>query len=89
VLNSGNVLLLFAGATVEKVWLMIVGRFLFGIGGASLAVAQNTFAVLWFKGKELNFVFGLQFGMITVVGFWRFEHTYIFVVLRTHVFFLF
>ncbi|CAL1527854.1 unnamed protein product [Lymnaea stagnalis] len=40
--------------------LMCVGRFVFGIGGESLAVAQNTFAVKWFQGKELNMVFGLQ-----------------------------
>lgn len=30
------------------------------IGAESLAVAQNSYAVLWFKGKELNMVFGLQ-----------------------------
>lgn len=30
------------------------------IGGESLAVAQNNYAVQWFKGKELNMVFGLQ-----------------------------
>lgn len=30
------------------------------IGAESLAVAQNNYAVLWFKGKELNMVFGLQ-----------------------------
>ena len=40
--------------------LMQVGRFVFGIGGESLAVAQNTYAVSWFKGKELNMVFGFQ-----------------------------
>ncbi|KAI8772369.1 major facilitator superfamily domain-containing protein 1, partial [Biomphalaria glabrata] len=40
--------------------LMCVGRFVFGIGGESLAVAQNTYAVKWFQGKELNMVFGLQ-----------------------------
>jgi len=39
---------------------MCFGRFIFGIGGESLAVAQNTFAVKWFQGKELNMVFGLQ-----------------------------
>ena len=39
-----------------------VGRFVFGIGGESLAVAQNTYAVSWFKGKELNMVFGFQGG---------------------------
>uniref|UniRef100_A0A8C1UVW2 Major facilitator superfamily domain containing 1 n=1 Tax=Cyprinus carpio TaxID=7962 RepID=A0A8C1UVW2_CYPCA len=36
---------------------------LFSIGGESLAVAQNTYAVNWFKGKELNLVFGLQLSM--------------------------
>ncbi|XP_022672939.1 major facilitator superfamily domain-containing protein 1-like isoform X3 [Varroa destructor] len=29
------------------------------IGGESLTVAQNTYAVLWFRDKELNTVFGL------------------------------
>ena len=48
------------GALLNKVWLMYVGRFVFGIGGESLAVAQNTYAVAWFFGKELNLVFGLQ-----------------------------
>uniref|UniRef100_A0A673BKS4 Lysosomal dipeptide transporter MFSD1 n=1 Tax=Sphaeramia orbicularis TaxID=375764 RepID=A0A673BKS4_9TELE len=48
---------------VNHFWLMEVGRFVFGIGGESLAVAQNTYAVNWFKGKELNLVFGLQLSM--------------------------
>lgn len=48
------------GALVDKYWLMCMGRFVFGIGGESLAVAQNTYAVKWFKGRELNMVFGLQ-----------------------------
>ena len=40
--------------------LMETGRFIFGLGGESLAVAQNAYSVLWFKGAELNMVFGLQ-----------------------------
>lgn len=53
--------LLFAmGGILNMFWLMVVGRFIFGIGAESLAVAQNNYAVLWFKGKELNMVFGLQ-----------------------------
>ncbi|CAB1347774.1 unnamed protein product [Coregonus sp. 'balchen'] len=51
------------GALLDLFWLMEVGRFVFGIGGESLAVAQNTYAVNWFKGKELNLVFGLQLSM--------------------------
>ncbi|XP_048017137.1 major facilitator superfamily domain-containing protein 1 isoform X1 [Megalobrama amblycephala] len=52
-----------AGALANHFWLMNLGRFVFGIGGESLAVAQNTYAVNWFKGKELNLVFGLQLSM--------------------------
>ncbi|XP_041920440.1 major facilitator superfamily domain-containing protein 1 [Alosa sapidissima] len=52
-----------SGALFNRFWLMEAGRFVFGIGGESLAVAQNTYAVNWFKGKELNLVFGLQLSM--------------------------
>uniref|UniRef100_A0A669F9I1 Lysosomal dipeptide transporter MFSD1 n=1 Tax=Oreochromis niloticus TaxID=8128 RepID=A0A669F9I1_ORENI len=55
-----------AGAWTNHFWLMEAGRFIFGIGGESLAVAQNTYAVNWFKGKELNLVFGLQLSMARV-----------------------
>ncbi|CAK9292040.1 unnamed protein product [Gordionus sp. m RMFG-2023] len=48
------------GAFLNAYWLMCIGRFVFGVGGESLAVAQNFFAILWFKGKEINLVFGLQ-----------------------------
>ncbi|XP_055593267.1 major facilitator superfamily domain-containing protein 1-like [Uranotaenia lowii] len=59
--------LIFAtGGLLKSFWLMILGRFLFGIGAESLAVAQNNYAVLWFKGKELNMVFGLQLSFARV-----------------------
>ncbi|XP_054771784.2 major facilitator superfamily domain-containing protein 1-like [Lytechinus pictus] len=48
------------GATLNNYTVMLVGRFVFGLGGENLAVAQNTYSVNWFKGKELNMVFGLQ-----------------------------
>ncbi len=38
------------------------------IGGESLAVAQNTYAVAWFAGKELNLVFGLQLSIARLVS---------------------
>jgi hypothetical protein len=38
----------------------------YSIGGESLAVAQNNYAVLWFKGRELNMVFGLQLSFARV-----------------------
>ena len=38
------------------------------LGGENLAVAQNTYSVLWFKGKELNFVFGLLLSVSRIVS---------------------
>lgn len=52
---------LFAlGAFVGHFWIMQLGRFIYGLGGESLCVAQNTYVVAWFKGRELNTVFGFQ-----------------------------
>ncbi|XP_033121743.1 major facilitator superfamily domain-containing protein 1-like [Anneissia japonica] len=48
------------GASINSYVVMEIGRFVFGLGGENLAVAQNTYAVSWFKNKELNMVFGLQ-----------------------------
>uniref|UniRef100_A0A8D2J163 Lysosomal dipeptide transporter MFSD1 n=1 Tax=Varanus komodoensis TaxID=61221 RepID=A0A8D2J163_VARKO len=61
-----NVVIFAVGAICNTFWLMEFGRFVFGIGGESLAVAQNTYAVSWFKGKELNLVFGLQLSMARI-----------------------
>ncbi|KAL9926361.1 major facilitator superfamily domain-containing protein 1-like isoform X1 [Glossina fuscipes] len=72
--------LVFAGGGIlGTFWLMIVGRFIFGIGAESLAVAQNNYAVLWFKGKELNMVFGLQLSVArlgSTVNFWVMQPIY-------------
>lgn len=52
---------LFAfGAFSGQFWVMQLGRFVYGLGGESLSVAQNTYVVAWFKGRELNTVFGFQ-----------------------------
>ena len=40
----------------------------FRLGGESLAVAQNAYAVMWFKGKELNMVFGLLLSVSRIVS---------------------
>jgi len=53
------------GITFKIYWLALVGRFVFGLGGESLTVAQNTFTARWFEGKQLAFAFG------TVVSFSR------------------
>ncbi|XP_059060480.1 major facilitator superfamily domain-containing protein 1-like [Achroia grisella] len=67
------------GVYVNAFWLMILGRFVFGIGGESLQVAVNNYVVLWFKGKELNMVFGLQLSFSrfgSTVNFWVMEPIY-------------
>jgi len=61
----GQIIFAFGGF-LDRLWVMEVGRFVFGIGGESLAVAQNTYAVAWFKGKELNMVFGFQLSIARV-----------------------
>ncbi|XP_058794445.1 major facilitator superfamily domain-containing protein 1-like [Phymastichus coffea] len=53
--------LLFAtGAFVNIFWIMVFGRFIFGIGSEAVYIAQNNYTVLWFKDKGLNALFGLQ-----------------------------
>lgn len=44
-----------------------------------MAVAQNYYAVLWFKGRELNMIFGLQLSFARVgsaVNFITMGHLY-------------
>lgn len=75
ILMIGQLVFAF-GTTTNAFYIMLLGRFIFGIGAESLAVAQNNYAVLWFKGKELNMVFGLQ------LSFARFGSTVNFLVME-------
>ena len=38
----------------------MTGRFIFGLGGENMTVGQSAIIANWFKGKELNFAFGLN-----------------------------
>lgn len=59
--------LIFAlGVLLMNTPVMLLGRFIFGIGGESLAVAQNTYSTVWYRPSEFNFVFGLQLSMARV-----------------------
>jgi MFS family permease len=46
-------------ALSHSVWLLYVGRFIFGWGSESLVVAQSAIFARWFKGKELALSFGI------------------------------
>ncbi len=46
-------------ATAINFKLMLLGRFIFGIGSESLVVAQSAILAKWFKGRELAMAFGI------------------------------
>lgn len=72
--------LVFAlGGMVNSQWIMLIGRFIFGIGDESLSIALTNFAVLWFKKNELNMVFGIQMSVsrfASILNFWIMETLY-------------
>jgi fucose permease len=52
--------LLFSLGIQFKIYgLAVFGRFVFGLGGENLTVAQNNYVVRWFDGKRLALAFGL------------------------------
>eukprot|EP01087_Luapelamoeba_hula_P018051 TRINITY_DN575_c0_g1_i1.p1 TRINITY_DN575_c0_g1~~TRINITY_DN575_c0_g1_i1.p1 ORF type:complete len:479 (-),score=42.01 TRINITY_DN575_c0_g1_i1:55-1491(-) len=52
-------LMFSVGVQFKLYYLALVGRFVFGLGGESLTVAQNTYTARWFNGKQLALAFGL------------------------------
>jgi MFS family permease len=53
------------GINLKMYGLAVAGRAIFGLGGESLTVAQNTYVLKWFSREETAWIFGL------VVGFSR------------------
>lgn len=49
---------LAVGIRQKKLWLMDMGRLVFGLGGETLAVVGNAYSVAWFSGSMLNLAFG-------------------------------
>lgn len=48
------------GCSLELYWLMLVGRFVYGLGGECLCVSQSVVISQWFKAKELALALGLN-----------------------------
>ena len=46
-------------AAAPNIWVLYLGRFIFGWGSESLVVAQSAIFTRWFRGKELAFAFGV------------------------------
>ena len=47
------------GCSSAQYWLAVLGRFIFGLGGESLAVATSTITFSWFLGKEMALAMGI------------------------------
>jgi MFS family permease len=47
-------------AVTSDFWVMVVSRFLLGLGSEPLIVAITTALAKWFKGRELGFAFGIN-----------------------------
>ena len=43
---------------------MVLGRFIFGLGGESINITGNMICVKWFQGKELSFANALNLSFI-------------------------
>ena len=44
----------------------MIGRFVFGLGGESMTVAQSAIVSSWFQGKELSFAFGINLSVARI-----------------------
>jgi len=50
-------------------WLMALGRLVFGMGAESLIVGVTAALARWFKGKELSFAFGINLTICRIGSF--------------------
>lgn len=48
------------GVYDKNIYLMILGRGIFGIGGECVSVVQSSITTMWFRQKELAFALGLS-----------------------------
>ena len=59
--------LIFAiGGYQNSYLIMMLGRFIFGLGGESMTVAQSAIVSAWFQGKELSFAFGINLSVARI-----------------------
>ena len=65
--------LCFVGAIINvlspQLWVMAMGRLVFGMGAESLIVAITTLLAKWFRGKELSFAFGVNLTISRIGSF--------------------
>ena len=59
VLATVGQIIIALGCFINTYWLMLLGRFVLGIGAEAAVLAASAFTALWFKGKWLAFVFAI------------------------------
>lgn len=67
-LTVGQAVFTYGGFT-KSYWIMLAGRFIFGLGGESLFVGKSAIVTQWFKGGELQFAFGVNLSVARVGAF--------------------
>ena len=65
VLTLGQ-LVFTVGGYKNSYLIMMLGRFIFGLGGESMTVAQSAIVSSWFQGKELSFAFGINLSVARI-----------------------
>jgi MFS family permease len=55
----GGQVLFTLGVQADQLWLMLLGRAIYGLGGDNLTIAQSTVVARWFDGQELAFALGI------------------------------
>jgi MFS family permease len=55
VLISLGQFIIYLGCSRNDMQMMILGRFIYGLGGESIGITSSVFVVVWFSGKELSF----------------------------------
>ena len=48
---------------------MMLGRFIFGLGGENMTVGRKMILLSWFKGQELSFAFGIMISFARITSF--------------------
>jgi len=59
---------MLAGGLVEELWVLVVGRLIYGFGGEALAVLHNAMLISWFSGSALRRTFAISHVVARVVG---------------------
>jgi len=51
------------GSQINSIYLMILGRFIFGFGGESIDIAHNTILIKWFFKSQLSLPYGVALSL--------------------------